>query len=1069
MKKTKNLVLVALFFITATIFGQGVTTSAIGGKITDNNGEPLPGANVMAVHQPTGTKYGTSTDFDGYFRLSNLKSGGPYVLSVSFVGFKNYDQKNIVLSLGETKRFSIKLLEDSNTLDEVVIKATNDGVFGADKTGSETTISQKEIQKIPAVSRGISDFVRMTPQVQINENQISIAGQNNRYNAIYVDGAVNNDVFGLSDSGTNGGKTGVNPFSVDAIESFQVNVAPFDVKISGFSGGAISAITRSGTNNFEGSVYGFVRNQNLTGKTPYAISKENREKIDDFSALTYGVRIGGPIIKDKLFFFINYERQDDETPQPFDVANYKGDSKASNLKTLSDFLSTKYGYDAGGYANNTKSLKSNKLIAKIDWNINESNKLSLKHSYVKAEQIDARVSNENNIRFYNTAISFPSTTNSTSLEWNANIGDKFANNLVLGYTKVNDDRDPFGSPFPFVKITDGNGTIRLGSEQFSTANVLNQSIFTLTDNFEIYSGRHKITIGTHNEFSSSKNLFFANNFGYYQYNSVVDFMADGTPSNYQRGYSLISKGAGNTSSGAAEFDVMQFGTYIQDEVDVTDNLKLSAGLRIDTPVWEDGAVNNDFNTRTVALMKAANVDLKGARVGKGVETKIHFSPRIGFNWNVKGQRKTQIRGGIGVFTSRMPLVWPGGTYNNNGVTGGYAYDTRGKIATSFNPDVNNQPVSVQPGSGSVGGDIDLFSPNFKLPQVLKYNLAVDQKLPAGFIVSADFMYNDNLSAIYYENINLAAPTKNLTGTGDNRPLWNSRNKIDRKYGRIILASNTDKGSSWNASVTLRKTRIAGFTGSFTYSYGDSKGIFEGTSSQNKSQWRNMISKNGKNSELEVARSQFAQGHRFLTNLGYEYKWNDNFKTSISLIYEGKQGSPYSYVYREGKDLLNDDSRDNALMYVPKDINDINFNVTTGGLTATQQWDILNKYIESDEYLKTRRGKYAERNAQFGPWSHIIDAKLVQDFTLKIGEKKHTLQATFDIFNLTNLLNKEWGVREYVSNYGKASILKTEGFKSDGTTPLFSIEEKSTDIYSVDDSGIQSSRWQMQVGLRYIFK
>lgn len=1069
MKNTKNLLLIALLFTASVVLGQGVTTSSIGGKVTDSSLESMLGANVIATHIPTGTKYGASTDFDGFFRISNMKSGGPYKIVVSYIGYKSYEENNIVLGLGESKRFTVKMVEDLGDLKEIIIVATNDGVFGSDKTGSETTISQKEIEKIPTVSRGIADFVRMTPQVQINENIISIAGQNNRYNAIYIDGAVNNDVFGLASTGTNGGQTGVNPFSVDAIESFQVNVAPFDVKISGFSGGAISAVTRSGTNSFKGSAYGFMRNQNLAGKTPYAISETDRKKLDEFSAMTYGVRIGGPLVKDKLFFFLNYERQDDETPQPFDIANYTGKSKASDLKRLSDFLISKYSYNAGGYAANTKKLQSNKLIAKLDWNINDFNKLSLKHSYVKAEQINARASNRRGIRFYNTAIFFPSTTNSTSLEWNANIGGKFANSLVLGYTTVEDDRDPFGKPFPFVRISDGNGRIYLGSEQYSTANMLNQSIFTITDNFEIYSGRHKITIGTHNEFSSSKNLFFANNFGYYEYNSISNFMAGGAPSNYQRGYSLISKGAGNTSSGAAEFDVMQFGTYIQDEVDITHDLRVSAGLRIDVPVWEDGMKNNDFNTRTVALLEAAKVDLKGARIGKGVDAKIHFSPRIGFNWNVKGENKTQIRGGVGVFTSRMPLVWPGGTYNNNGVTGGYTFDNRGRIATSFNPNINEQPVSVQPGSGGVGGDIDIFSPNFKLPQVLKYNLAIDQKLPEGFIVSADFMYNDNLSAIYYQNINLAKTDKTLTGSGDNRPLWNRRNRVDRKYGRIILASNTNQGSSWNASLTLRKTNIAGFTGSLTYSYGDSKSIFEGTSSQNRSQWRNMISVNGKNSKLELARSQFAQGHRLLANLGYEIKWSKNLKTAISIIYEGKQGSPYSYVYGEGRDLLNDDSRDNALMYVPKNANDINFKVKKGGLTAEQQWKILDNYIENDEYLKTRRGNYVERNAQFGPWSHIVDAKLVQDFTLNFGEKKHTLQATFDIFNLTNLLSKSWGVRKFVSNYGKASILTTEGFKSDKTTPLFSINEKSTDIYSVDDSGIQSSRWQMQIGLRYIFK
>ncbi|WP_435253849.1 TonB-dependent receptor [Tenacibaculum sp. A30] len=1062
MKTFKNVLLVALFFATATVLGQGVTTSSIGGKVTDPTGESLPGANVVAVHTPTGTKYGASTDFDGYFRITNMKSGGPYTVTISFVGLKNYEQSNVVLGLGESKRFTVVMVEDANTLEEVVITAQNNGVFGSDKNGSETTISQKQIQNLPSVSRGIADFVRLTPQAQItDDNVISIAGQNNRYNAIYIDGAVNNDVFGLAASGTNGGQTGVNPFSVDAIESFQVNVAPFDVKISGFSGGAISAITRSGTNEFEGSAYAFVRNESLAGKTPYAISENNRKKLDEFTALTYGARVGGPIIKDKLFFFVNYERQDDETPQPYDIANYNGASSAADLENLSSFLQNTYGYNPGGYANNTDKLSSHKFIAKLDWNINDKHKLSLKHSYVNAEQVNASRSTNSTINFYNSAIFFPSETNSTSLEFNSRFNDKFSNNLVVGYTSVRDDRDPFGNPFPYVRIDDGDGTIRLGSEQYSTANLLEQDILTITNNFEIFSGRHKFTIGTHNEFASAKNLFFANNFGYYEYDSVADFIAGGAPSNYQRGYSLLAPGVGDSSSGASEFATSQLGFYIQDEVDITDNFKFSAGLRLDIPLWEDGVANDDFNTRTAALLGGR---LQGARVGKKVNTKLYFSPRLGFNWNVKGESKTQIRGGFGIFVSRLPLVWPGGTYNNNGITGGYYFTNNG--VASFNPDVNSQPVDAVPGSGQVGGNIDLFAPSFELPQVVKYNLAVDQKLPGGFILSVDALYNDNLKAIYYQNINLKNPTQTLTGTGDNRPLWNRSDRIDSTYDGIYLASNTNKGHSWNTSITLRKTPIYGFNGSVTYSYGDSKSIFEGTSSQNSSQWRNQLSVNGKN-RSELARSQFAQGHRVLANVGYEYKWNENLKTAISFVYEGKQGSPFSYVYREGRDLLNDDSRDNALMYVPVDASDIVLVDGANGLTAAEQWEGLNNYIENDEYLRTRRGQYVERNAQFGPWSHVVDMKLIQDFSLNLGKKKHTLQATFDIFNFTNLLNKEWGTRKFVSNFGEASILRTEGIN--GTTPEFSFNPDATNIYSVDDSGLNSSRWQMQVGLRYIFK
>lgn len=1065
MKNIKNILLGALFFVTATILGQGVTTSSLGGRVVDELNVPLAEANIVAVHVPTGTKYGVSTNFEGYYRISNMKPGGPYDITITYIGFDRFEKKGIILGLGQAFKLPATLKE-GNMLQEVVVTADRSNVFDGNKTGSETTISQKDIQNLPTVSRGIADFVRLTPQAQITgDNVISIAGQNNRYNAVYIDGAVNNDVFGLAASGTNGGQTGVNPFSVDAIESFQVNVAPFDVKISGFSGGAISAITRSGTNNFEGSAYGFLRNQRLAGKTPFEISETNRERLEDFTALTYGTRLGGAIVKDKLFFFVNYERQDDETPQPFEIGNYQGDTDVTGLASLSNFLKSSYNYNPGGYANNTNRLKSDKLIAKVDWNINDKHKLSVKHSYVSADQIDASRSTNTTINFYNTAIKFPSVTNSTSLELNSNFGDKYSNNLVIGHTSVQDDRDPLGSPFPYVRIDDGNGTIRLGSERFSTANLLEQNILTVTNNFEIFAGRHKVTLGTHNEFASAKNLFFANNFGYYEYDSVADFVAGGAPSNYQRGYSLLSPGFGNNSSGAADFGTNQIGFYAQDEVDVTDNFKFTAGLRFDIPIWEDGIENPDFNTRSVSLLGSR---LQGARVGKSVDTRLYISPRLGFNWNVKGESKTQIRGGFGIFVSRLPLVWPGGTYNNNGVTGGYYFTNDG--VASFNTDVSNQPVdpTAVPGTGSFGGNVDLFSPSFQLPQVVKYNLAIDQKLPGGFILNADFLYNDNLKAIYYEDINLNEPTERLTGTGDNRLYWGNVDRIDSSYGNVILASNTDQGYSWNTSLTVRKTPIYGFNGSVTYSYGDSKAIFDGTSSRNISQWRNSHTVNGKN-RPELARSTFAQGHRFLANLGYEYKWNENIKTAISFIYEGKQGSPFSYVYKTGESVLGDDSNrnDNALMYVPTGPNDIVLVDGANGLTSAQQWEALNSYIENDEYLRSRRGEYAERNAQFGPWSHIVDMKLIQDFSIDFGNKKHTLQATFDIFNLTNLINKEWGTRRFISNFGEATILRTENIN--GTTPEFSFDPDNTNIIDVDDSGLNSSRWQMQVGLRYIFK
>lgn len=1042
------------------------TTSAINGQVSDANNQPLPGANVLAVHTPSGTKYGAATDIDGYYRISNMRTGGPYTVTISYVGFREFTDNAIYLSLGESKKISISLSEDASELEEVLINVSSDGIFDSGKNGADTKISRRQVNTLPSISRNISDFARLTPQAKVTgDDVISIAGQNNRYNTIFIDGAVNNDVFGLAGSGTNGGQTGVSPISLDAIETFQVNVAPFDVKQSGFAGGSINAITKSGTNNFTGSAYTFMRNQDLAGKTPVDLAGASREKLADFSANIYGVRVGGPIIENKLFFFVNYERENRETPTPFNFSSYRGNSSESDITNLSSLLQSTYGYDPGVFANSISSLVSDKLIAKIDWNINDNNTLSLKHSYVKADQIDAGASNSGSISFFNGGLAFKSITNSTALELNSKFGNKFGNSLVLGYTSVNDDRDPIGGDFPRVEVRDGAGVIFFGSEAFSTANLLEQRILTLTDNFEIYSGKHTITIGTNNEFSSMLNVFFRQNFGEYRFSNLSDFVNGASPNRYRHGYSLIG-GSGDESQGAAEFDFLQTAFYVQDEVNINDNFKLTAGLRFDIPFWADGRENNDFNTRSVALLEAAGKDLQGARVGKGLDAKVHVSPRIGFNWDVNGTNKTQIRGGFGIFTSRVPLVWPGGTYTNNGVSTGYIQLT-GSNTPAFNPNPNTQFQDPPQGSGFVGGQVDLFASDFRLPQVFKTNIAFDQKLPAGFTFSADFIWNDNITALLYENINIAEPQTFSTGAGS-RPIYNFR-KIDNTYSDIYLGSNTGEGSSYNVSGTLTHNLISNkldIRSSATYSYGESDGILDGTSSQNSSQWRNLETVNGSN-RPDLSISDFSPGHRILVNSTLEYKWSENSKTRIGLFYEGAEGSPFSFVYN-GSDFLGDTGSFSALAYVPANEAEALL-IDSSNLTAAEQWAQLDAYIDSDDYLRTRRGKFAERNASRSDWSHIIDLKFAQEFGINFGGNKvHKFEFTADIFNFTNLLNKEWGVRTF-SNYNQVQLLDFKGFAADGTTPKFNFNPNNIGTENIiDDSGLNSSRWQMQVGLRYSF-
>ena len=1072
----KKLLLGLFLMMGVGVFAQGVTTSSINGQITDNNDQPLPGANVLAVHTPTGTEYGVVTDFDGYYRIPNMRVGGPYTLTITYVGFEDILLEGVFLRLGDAERISRQMSESNNALDEVIISASKNGIFDSGQTGSNTNISQRQVANLPSATRSLGDFIRTTPEAQVGENgSISLGGQNNRYNSIYIDGAVNNDAFGLAGSGTNGGQTGVSPISIDAIESFQVNLAPFDVRQSGFAGGSINAITRSGSNNTEGSAYYYLRNQDLAGKTPTALSEDNREKLTDFTAELFGARVGGAIVEDKLFYFINYERQNEETPQPFVFDRYQGDASRQDIANLKQGLIDNYGYNPGVFENNPTTLISDKLIARIDWNVNDKNSITVKNSYVNAENTDPRQSSDRNLNFTGRGVFFPSRTNSTTLEWSTTNGSNMSNNLIIAYTDVLDDRNPTGNPFPAVRIFDGSGSIFFGSEPFSTANLLEQKVLNITNNFEVYSGRHKLTFGANFEYFDSKNVFFRQNFGSYTFNSLDDFNTylddiDGNEAPvrfFDRGYSLQG-GTGDASLGAAEFSYSQLGFYAQDDVDLTDDFKVSLGLRIDLPFFDDGLTNNDFNTRSVELLEANGKDLQGARVGQGIDTQIHFSPRLGFSWDVGGNRTTQVRGGLGVFTSRIPLVWPGGAYNNNGVTAGFVDERAIDGDIFFSGDPFDQPVQpgAEPGTGATGGQIDLFAPDFKLPQVAKYNIAIDQKLPVwGLIASGEFLYNDVLNAVFYENLNIRGPVGTFNGA-DNRPYYNRRDLIDDNYSSIFLGTNTSEGYTYNATFKLTKPFSNGFAGQLAYTYGDAYDIFPGTSSQNSSQWRNLETVNGKNANPGIQRSGFSVGSRITGNVSYEHEWNDNVKSTISLFYAGEEGSPFTYLYNSRNDnILNDDSRDNALIYIPRNASEITFAGTP--VEQQEQWEAFNSYIESSEYLRERRGQYSERNGERGPWSHIVDLKFLQDFSLNVNDKKHTLQFSFDIFNFTNLINKDWGRRPFIP--GSIGILDVE---EGGPDPVFSFNaddfQSEADLENFDDSGILSSRWQMQVGVRYIF-
>ncbi|MCI4669425.1 MAG: TonB-dependent receptor [Bacteroidia bacterium] len=1132
--------LIALVAFPFLGFGQGITTSSMNGVVVDNEGQALVGATVVAVHTPSGSKYGATTNDEGIFRMANMRVGGPYTVTINYIGFSDFEKKGVFLTLGQTFRLKANLSSESVTTDEVIITSSRSDIFDGNRTGMETVIGEEAINTLPTISRSIADFARVNPLVNVSEAtdgfSFSIGGQNNRYNAIYIDGSINNDQFGLAASGTDGGQTGAGPISVDAIEQIQVSVAPFDVRLSGFSGGAVNAITRSGTNNWEGSAYYFLRNQGLSGLDPTRTgwndslnaTQSTREfyeatygdsaratyrrdnRLADFTAQTYGFRIGGPIIKNKLFFFANAEFQRDIIPEPFNFDNYNGDASLDDLIRLENTLKDTYNYDPGTFTENQTTLDRNFFLLKLDWNINDNHKLALRHLINDVENLEARNSSPNGIDFINGSEFFPSLTNNTTLELNSVIGSNMSNKFQFGMKFVRDDRDVFttdgAGEFPWVFIDDGAGSIEFGGERFSTANRLDQDVFTLSDNFQIFKGKHNITIGTQNEFYTVGNLFIRENFGAYRYfgtteevidpttgdTTIVDVSAldqflRGLPSSqFDRSYSQVDNVAGDESQAIASFSGFQLGFYVQDEWEVTNDFKLTVGLRLDIPVFPTTVPTNaEFNDSTIALIQAAwgetlGTDdvLQGARTGQFINPQFQFAPRLGFNWDVNGQQQTQVRGGVGIFNSRQPLVWFGGAYNNYGFN---IAGTRLRNEVVFNPDVQAQvPGEIDVNNPTPGGQIDLFAGDFKLPQVLKADLAVDQKLPGGLIGTAEVLFTKTLNNIWYQSLNIKPSTSNLEGSGDDRPLYNVFDPVDDTYTGIYLGQNTNRGYAYNLAFSLVKPAVKGFGGRVSYSYGDAFSINDGTSSQNNSQWRNYQNVEGRNFLRDVARSSFAPGHRVFASATYrkDYGSTKFGATAITLTYDGASGGLFTYTIDDNGfgGMVNDGAfNDENQFYVPLNEGDINLIDINGGATAAEQWTILNDYIENDPHLSTKRGDYADINSSRTPFTHVWDVKIIQEFYVNTNGKRHTLQLTADIFNVGNLINKDWGRRYFNGNFGNVTAVRFRGFEQGTTIPQYTVDSRilggltPEENREVDTGRLRSSRWQMQFGVRYIFE
>ena len=1088
MHPKKIIVILIAFFAITFVSKAQVTTSTMNGSVKSANGSELVGASVRAVHTPTGTVYSTSAGKSGIYYISNMNPGGPYTVTVSYVGHTNITKTDINLSLGETLIENFQMTETTSNLTEVVVSSTRVAPTSG-KGGAETTIGRDKMANLPTVGRNVSDYLRFVPQAKVTgDGGISLAGQNNRYNAFYIDGAVNNDVFGLSASGTNGGQSGIAPISIDAIDQFQVVLSPYDAALGNFTGGGINAITKSGTNVLSGSVYHFFRNQDLSGKTP-GVDKSAATKLSNFSNKTTGFRLGGAIVKNKVFFFLNGEIQRDQRPQPFAFANYAGASSKARIDSLANFLRTKYNYEPGGYEDNPETVEANRIATKLDWNINEKNKLSFSYRYNYGFRNNTSRSSNSRINFLNNGYEFPSTTNSASLELNSRFAGNSTNKLLLTYTDVVDDRGALGSPFPRVTINDGTGSIVFGTEEFSTGNLLKQNNLALFDVFKFYKGKHTFSVGTDNEISKSTNVFIRQNYGSYVFANLDSFLLGRTATTYDRSYSLLddpSLTGDKSLNAAAKFNTLRLGFFIGDEIKINNQFTITMGVRADnTKFLTTPKTDQFFNDSAISKLSQFH-DLKGARSGQISDPKWSINPRLGFVYKIPEEALT-VRGGLGLFTGRVPLVWPGGVYNNNGIS---IAGIRGSNAL-FRPDPAGQYTAADFGINvpKPSGQVDLISKNFKMNKIFRTSLAVDKLLGNKWKLSFEGIFTKNINEIDYNRVDVLPANLKSVGV-DVRDVHSLSGNFARSipirangtspYTGIYLLSNSEgkKGYSYNFTTTIDKSWSNNWAFNANYSYGNSVVLNEGTSSQNNSQWRFMETVNGRNN-IQLSTSDYDPGHRINGYVAKKFSYlNKRMATTISFVYNGQSGNTFSYVLNRGliRDLDNFETND--LIFVPTtdQLNSMVFVSNTVGTgtaaityTPQQQRDLFNTYIEGDKYLKNRRGQYAQRNGARLPFTHVVDLKLQQDFNVKFGGKTYQLQVTYDVFNFTNMINRTAGKQYFIAN-DQSVILDFTGYVSaTNLTPQYKFTTPPNNKpYFVSDGVFNSARWTSQLGVRLSF-
>ena len=1046
------------------LHAQGVTTSALSGIVMSDKGEALPSANVVAVHQPSGTRYGATSRTNGQYNILNVKIGGPYTVTASILGYKKESQTNVYLSIGQEFRIDFRLTEEPIAGPEVVITAQVDKVLNSGRTGAATYIDRAEVTGLPTVKRSTRDLTRLDPR---SDGNFSFGGKNWLFNNISLDGSYFNNPFGLDDPAP-GGQANAEPVPFDAVEQVQISLAPFDVREGGFTGAGINTVTKSGTNEYKASIYSFIRNQELVG------NEVKGAKVVANPDLKYnqsGFSVSGPIVPNTLFFFLNAEIERKKDPGT-NFAAYRGVSgfgisrvRAATMDSIRNRMISAYGYDPGPYDGYTHETNNEKVILKLDWNVNENNNLTFRynlldarrdlppHPFVLSYAGTGRGPNENSLPFRNAGYRINNKLNSFALELNSRY-EKFANRFFASYNRFRDNRDPFSKPFPTIEIAkDGVTYTTLGHEPFSVHNILDQDVLQFTDNFTYFYGSHAITLG-----ATFETFKFFNAFNIFKYGTFLGFLPTmasnplfastddffkhtnpNDPANFFDFLKVVND-ASKVPFKGEDINVGQLALYAQDSYMVTESFSLTYGVRVDFPMYFTKPVANPYSTSLT--LRDENGKSETVDQSKLPETEALFSPRVGFNWDVTGDRSTQLRGGTGIFTGRVPFVWIGNVISNPGP----------------NP---NLPAHLQ------SFDINAAAPDFKWPQVWTTNLALDQKLPWDLLGSLEVIYGKDINAVYVRNANLAAPVRNLP---DGRPYYggNTLNLDKFFFGGVYVIDNTSEGYNYTITGQLRKQFEFGLNASVAYTYLMAKNTLKSTEIASVLWAENPVK--GDPNKAELGFSEFGERNRIIATATYRHKWSDNLATSVGVFIEiaegnrfaGAGGNRYSFLY--SGDVNGDNNAGNDLIYIPRNQSEINF-VPYGTVTADQQWAAFNAFIEQDDYLKAHRGQIADRFGALNPWFSNIDLKLLQDFTLRLGNNPHTFQLSVDVLNLSNLLNSEWGVRRAASAAATAPLQLVD-FSGPGQAPRFNFKGTAKQTF-IDDPGL-FSRWQVQIGLRYSF-